>query len=176
MKSTPLDLIVALSEARWLLPLMAEFAERPGARFTELAHRLNCPRESLARTLELAGAGGWIARNPGYGHPLRPEYLLTADGVVVAQAALRLAGGLAAAELGSRQLSRWSLPVLHVLEAGRERFNEIARELTPASPRALSQSLKGLAANDLVLREVAPGYPPATRYLLTERSKTLAAL
>lgn len=173
MESSNRDLLVALGEQRWLLPLMAEFVERPGGRFVELLHRLNCPRESLTRTLELAQQLGWIARNPGYGHPLRPEYLVTAPGAEIGQAACGIALRLSAAGLKPVSLTRWSLPLLHVLGSGRERFNELSRELAPASPRALSQSLKRLVANDLVLREVEAGFPPASRYRLTSRGASI---
>jgi DNA-binding HxlR family transcriptional regulator len=48
-----------------------------------------------------------------------------------------------------------------------DRFSALSRLLAPATPRALSQGLKALAANDLVDREVEEGFPPTSRYRLT---------
>lgn len=170
----PPELLVALGEQRWLVPVMAAMHAAAAARFAELRHRLDLPRESLSRTLERAGELGWVRRNPGYGHPLRPEYVLTGAGREAAQAAAQICAVLAQVGLPPKALTRWSLPLLHALGAGGERFNEIARHVAPATPRALSQCLKRLAANDLVSREVEAGYPPTSRYRLTLRGLVFA--
>src|SRR3546814_2698980 len=71
--SAPDPLLVQLSGHRWLVPLLADLASRKGARLVELIHRLGLSRDSLTRTLQAAAAPGWVRRNPGNGHPLRPE-------------------------------------------------------------------------------------------------------
>jgi DNA-binding HxlR family transcriptional regulator len=157
-----------------MAPLLARFAEKPGWRFAELLHNCGIARDSLARTLDAALAAGWIARNPGHGHPLRPEYIVTGQGGEMTRAADRVIVALAAAGLSPEELTRWSLPALHVLRAGQDRFNLLARQLAPATPRALSMALRNLAANDLVAREIEPGYPPSSRYRLTELGIKLA--
>lgn len=151
-----------------MAPVLALFAEKPGWRFAELLHRCDTGRESLSRTLEAALEAGWIARNPGHGHPLRPEYIVTEPGRGMALAAARVMASLATAKLSPEALTRWSLPALHSLRAGQDRFNLLARQLSPATPRALSMALRNLAGNDLVSREIEPGYPPSSRYRLTE--------
>lgn len=170
----PLDALIALGRNRWMAPLLALFAEKPGWRFAELLHRCGVARDSLSRTLDAALAAGWIARNSGHGHPLRPEYVVTGPGAEMAQAAKRVMVALAATGLAPEALTRWSLPALHVLGAGLDRFNLLARQLAPATPRALSMALRNLAANDLVAREIEPGYPPSSRYRLTELGIKLA--
>jgi DNA-binding HxlR family transcriptional regulator len=175
MPSTaPLDALVALGQHRWMVPLLAELARSGGARFVELRHRLSLPRDSLARTIDAAIAAGWAMRNPGHGHPLRPELVLSPAGRELARVALNLAKALAAQDLAPAALSRWSLPLIHSLAHGQERFNELARSLPGASPRALSQALQRLVANDLVGRSVEAGYPPTSRYRLTKRGLALA--
>lgn len=167
-------ILAALGQHRWMLPLLAELKRTSGARFVELHHRLGLPRDSLARTIEAAVAAGWAMRNPGHGHPLRPELVLTGPGLDLAVIAERLADSMAAQGLIPASLTRWSLALIHVLASGGERFNELARGLPGASPRALSQTLRKLVANDLVDRWVEPGYPPTSRYRLTAKGKALA--
>ena len=82
--------LIALSRNRWAVALLADVAAHNGARFVELLHRLDLSRDSLSRTLDAAKAAGWIVPNPGRGHPLRPEYLLTQDGARMALAVEQL--------------------------------------------------------------------------------------
>jgi DNA-binding HxlR family transcriptional regulator len=168
------ELLAALGQHRWMVPLLAELARSQGARFVELHRRLGVPRDSLARTIDAAIAAGWAMRNPGHGHPLRPELILTAPGQALAEFALHLSEAMAGQGLGPAALTRWSLPLIQSIASGQERFNELARSVPGASPRALSQSLQKLVANDLVGRSVEAGYPPTSRYRLTERGLALA--
>jgi DNA-binding HxlR family transcriptional regulator len=162
-----IDDLIALGRQRWLVLLMAEMQARRGARFVELLNATGIARESLIRTIELALELGWIARNSGHGHPLRPEYVLTSEGRAIGQVAARIAGALTRLGIDPTGLTRWSLALLHALGAGVDRFSALSRLLAPATPRALSQGLKALAANDLVDREVEEGFPPTSRYRLT---------
>ena len=161
--------LFGLGRQRWLVPLLAQFNARPGWRFAELLHRLGAPRDSLTRTLEAALKAGWIRRNPGHGHPLRPEYILAEPGRELARVSAGLSATMAEFGLLPSDLNRWSLPVLVALRSGDERFNEIERRLAQATPRALSQTLRALAVSDLIDREVENSYPPGTRYSLTAR-------
>jgi DNA-binding HxlR family transcriptional regulator len=103
-----------------------------------------------------------VTRNPGHGHPLRPEYLLTPAGARVAPACLSLLDALPDRD---RSLKKWTLPVLAAVGDG-ARFNDLRGEL-PATPRALTLALKDLQTLGLVEREVVGGYPPTTRYRST---------
>lgn len=170
----PLDALLALGQHRWMASLLAELLRGKGARFVVLHNRLGLPRDSLARTIEAAIAAGWARRNPGHGHPLRPELILTPAGVELAEVALKLSDALAAQGLAPTALSRWSLPLIHALSRGQERFNELARYLPGVTPRALSQALQKMVANDLIDRTIEGGYPPISRYRLTERGRALA--
>lgn len=175
MTSTPKrDDLISLGQHRWMLPVLAELQRRGGARFAELRNLLDLPRDSLVRTIDVAIAAGWAQRNPGHGHPLRPEVILTEAGRQLAVLALALADALAQQGLAPAMLGRWSLPLIQGLAAGKERFNELARHLPEATPRALSQALQRLVGNDLVGRSVDPGYPPTSRYRLTARGRALA--
>jgi DNA-binding HxlR family transcriptional regulator len=175
MPSTPHpNLLIALSASRWTLPLLADLAAHDGARFAELLHRLGLPRESLVRTLTAAAGHGWVTRNPGHGHPLRPEYLLTAKGQAAAQRAQRIDSAQARLGLDGNPLPRWGLPIIGAIACGHDRFNALGRWLAPATPRALSQGLVALDGQALVRREVTMGRPPASLYNLTDRGVLLA--
>lgn len=172
--STEREILIQLGQHRWMLAVLAELERREGGRFAELHRSLGLPRDSLVRTIDAAILAGWAERNPGHGHPLRPEVILTARGRKLARPALALAKVLEDQGLVPAMLGRWSLPLVRALAEGSERFNDLARWLPEASPRALSQSLQRLVANDLVGRAVEPGYPPSTRYRLTAKGRALA--
>lgn len=169
-----LEDLIALSRNRWIAALLADLAAHRGARFVELVHRLGLPRDSLTRTLEAARGAGWIAPNPGHGHPLRPEYVLTSEGNRIAVHARALIEAQARIGIGPDRFTRWSLPIVHTVHGGSLRFNAIARSLPVASPRALSQSLRSLADNDLLTRSLVDDYPPTSQYELTNNGLMLA--
>lgn len=175
MSSTEkLEDLIALGRNRWIAALLTDLAAHRGARFVELVHRLGLPRDSLARTLDAARAAGWVAPNAGHGHPLRPEYVLTNEGSRIAEHARALVAAQTQIGIGPDRFTRWSLPIVHTVHGGCLRFNAIARSLPLASPRALSQSLRVLAANDVLTRRLVDDYPPTSHYELTNKGLILA--
>ena len=68
--------------------------------------------------------------------------------------------------------SEWRLVVLHDLQGGEKRFNELKRS-TDASSRTLSRVLDDLAELDLVERRVESDAPIATYYSLTAKGAAL---
>lgn len=171
---TPDPLLIQLGRHRWLIPLLADLAAHRGARFVELIYRLGLPRDSLTRTLDAAAAIGWTQRNPGHGHPLRPEYILTEAGIAAAARAATIADAQAAIGLPPGGATRWGLPLVAGIGAGHDRFNALSRLLAPATPRALSQGLAALGEQGLVRREVIDRRPPTSLYGLTGKGRVLA--
>ena len=53
------------------------------------------------------------------------------------------------------------------------RFNEMQRYLKHVADKTLSQNLKELEADDLIIRKVYPQIPPKVEYSLTERGHSL---
>ena len=53
------------------------------------------------------------------------------------------------------------------------RFNEMQRYLKKVADKTLSQNLKELEADDLIVRKVYPQIPPKVEYSLTERGRSL---
>lgn len=166
--------ILALSRSRWIIPLLADIAAHEGARFAALLSRLAIPRDSLARTLELAREAGWIIPNPGHGHPLRPELVLTDEGRRLAVSAAAIAAAQTRVAIAPADLTRWSLPLLHVMDGGERRFSGFERALPQATPRAISQGLRAMTERSLVVRSLVDDFPPVTAYALTESGMVLA--
>ena len=164
--------ILTLVHHRWALPVLAELhGLGGGGRFVSLLHRLGASRDSLRQTLGSLGDEGLVMRNPGYGHPLRPEYVLTASGRRIAPACAALVAALRREGVEDVGLKKWSIPVLLEL-AGERRFAEL-REALGVSPRALTLALKELAEAGLVERRVHDGFPPTSSYRLTRRAMSL---
>jgi DNA-binding HxlR family transcriptional regulator len=142
--------------------VLALLEERGGARFVELQRKLGVGRESLRRALDGLLELGLVRRNPGYGHPLRPEYLVTDAG----RDAARLCAGVLAAGDADVLLRKWSVPTLAQLDRPR-RFSELRGSLPGVTPRALAPALRDLEAAGLAEREVLPTRPPSTLYRAT---------
>jgi DNA-binding HxlR family transcriptional regulator len=163
--------LIALFHHRWAPPALAVLTERGAARFVELQRKLGVGRESLHRAVDSLLALGYARRNPGYGHPLRPEYLVTAPG--------RRAGTLCARVLTAGDadvlLRKWSVPTLAQLDRPR-RFSELRAALGTVTPRALALALRDLEAADLVEREVLTTRPPSTLYRATAAGRRIAQL
>ncbi|MCV6576495.1 MAG: winged helix-turn-helix transcriptional regulator [Cohaesibacter sp.] len=121
-------------------------------------------RTAFVQSLNHLIAMGLVERNPGYGHPLRPEFQLTQSGIVAAALATKIQ--TLPREKEQRDLLRrsWTLPILTSLNRPRQ-FNDIKRNLQVISDRALSQSLKSLEARDWVCRQIdVSARPPISIY------------
>ena len=168
--------LVALFHNRWSVPILAELHRQRGSRFVTLARTLGMSRESLRRTLAALIESGLVGRNPGYGHPLRPEYVLTTRGERVAARGEPLVELLRERGLEEVGLKKWSMPVVHALSAEPLRFSELRERLEGISPRALTLAVKELEAAGVVERRVTDDYPPATSYRLAADARLLASL
>lgn len=151
--------------------MLAELRRQKGSRFAALTGHLGVGRESLRRTLDALIALRLVERNPGYGHPLRPEYVLTRHGEEVASRCARLLEALG--DDRDLVLRKWSLPVLTALRR-RRRFSELRDELPGVTSRALALALKDLEAAGLVERLVDDqSYPPTVTYAATRAAAPL---
>lgn len=73
--------------------------------------------------------------------------------------------------------SRWTTPILWALnEYGRLRFVELERRLTTITPKVLTQRLRQLERDGLVLRTYHPEIPPRVEYEISELGRSLAPL
>ena len=78
----------------------------------------------------------------------------------------------------SRQLldrigDRWTVLIIGILEDGPLRFSQISRRVDGISQKMLTQTLRSLEADGLVLRTAYPEIPPRVEYELTELGRSL---
>jgi len=168
MSSTRIRRFAALFHYRWAVPILAELHHTQGSKFVTLTNRLGVGRDSLRRTLDVLIARGWVIRNPGHGHPMRPEYVLTAAGLRLAPWCSRFTALMRALGIEEVGLRKWSMPIALALQRGLGRFSEIKAFLPGLTSRALTLALKELQGAGLVERVVVAGYPPVTFYCLTD--------
>ncbi|MFC2173584.1 winged helix-turn-helix transcriptional regulator [Acidobacteriota bacterium] len=168
--------LIKLLHHRWAVPVLAELRRSQGAKFITLVNRLNVSRDSLRHTLSALIENAWVVRNPGYGHPLRPEYLLSPAGEKLAPWCHRIMVVLTRLGIEDIALRKWSLPVILALREGLERFSEVKKFLPGMTPRSLTLTLKQLEQSGLVNRFVSDGYPPSSHYRLTARGRKISAI
>jgi DNA-binding HxlR family transcriptional regulator len=164
-----------LTAGRWLVPLLAHLADEKGSRFAVMLARLGLSRSVLAASLATLQEAGWAIRNPGHGHPLRPEYVLTPAGAPVAAYCQGVMWQREKLGLEPGQLPRWSLPLIARLDGEKARFSALRDGLRPITPRSLSLTLKQMLQVDLVDRALEDEFPPVAIYGLTGRGRALAA-
>ena len=63
---------------------------------------------------------------------------------------------------------RWSVEVVFLLAGGTRRYSEIFYEVGEVSKKTLTQTLRGLARDGLVVRHAYPEVPPRVEYALTD--------
>ncbi len=140
MNNPNLEPLVNLVHFRWALPILAELHRSNGCKFVTLVTRLKLSKDALSRTLNALITEDLVMRNPGYGHPLRPEYILTARGVQIGQAVFELMQSLERLEITDIALKKWSLPIILLLQ-DRPRFTDILEQLPGLTTRALALGL-----------------------------------
>lgn len=170
----PHEVLRNLGANRWALPVMALLSRDGGARFAVIGRHYAMSPHSLTRCLEHLRGCGWVIPNPGHGHPLRPEYLLSDAGRPVGALSERVLQARERQGLAVADLSRWSLPLVASLAPEWSRFGELQTRLAPVTPRALSQTLQAMIGHDLVTRRLEDRFPPLPLYGLSGRGRDLA--
>ena len=158
-----IKLFVNLTSRAWALPILSSLHNGVAGRQAALLAATGASRTAFAQSLDHLVAMGLLERNPGHGHPLRPEFRLTGPGISAAAIASRVQSLPAKEDLGLLRRS-WTLPVLTSLQTPKH-FNGIKRNLPTITDRALSQSLKSLEARNWVDRNVdMTARPPRSIY------------
>jgi DNA-binding HxlR family transcriptional regulator len=69
---------------------------------------------------------------------------------------------------------KWSICIVSILESGRPmRYSELKRRLHEISPKSLSDTLKILEKEGIVVRKMYPEIPPRVEYSLSEEGYDL---
>lgn len=148
-----INALVKITQRAWSLDILALMHAGTPGRQAALLSASGAGRTAFAQSLGHLVDVGLLERNPGHGHPLRPEYRLTAKGVEAAKLAHRIKSAVDDPS-GCLLLRRvWTVPVLAVSQEPRH-FTDIKTELDSITDRALSQSLKQLRAQHWLQRSV----------------------
>ncbi len=163
-----------LSRRQWALPILAALADGTAARLAPLAAATGAGRASVRVTLQHLAELELIERNPGHGHPLRPEWRITPRGsALVPIAKLTLRGRRPEDPVPTVIRRQWGLAIVDhlTLPSG---FSGLRRALLPITDRALSLTLKDLEAEQLVRREIeGRHHPPRALYRRDRRARAL---
>ncbi len=158
-----ISLFVNITSRAWALPILSHMHTGVAGRQAPLLAATGAGRTAFAQSTGHLVELGLLERNPGYGHPLRPEFRLTSLGVTAAAIANKVQR-VSADEDQDLLRRAWTLPVLASLRAP-SHFNDIKRTLLPITDRALSQSLKAMESRSWVSRSVdQAAHPPRSLY------------
>ena len=145
--------IVKLTSKAWSLKILALMASGVPGRQAPLLAQTNASRSAFAASLKHLVDLGLLERNPGHGHPLRPEFRLTPEGKRAACIALRITNSIEGEEEFRLVRKSWSVPIL-ALSARPRRFSQFRTGLIGITDRALSQSLGALESHDWLKRDI----------------------
>ena len=68
---------------------------------------------------------------------------------------------------------KWTLLIIRDLAAGVKRFNQLERSLQGISPKTLSERLRSLEEEGIIVRQTFAEVPPRVEYSLTEKGHDL---
>ncbi len=71
---------------------------------------------------------------------------------------------------------KWTLLIIRDLVSGIKRFNQLERSLQGISPKTLSERLRSLEEDGIIIRRTFAEVPPRVEYSLTEKGEALAAV
>lgn len=165
--------LIELVHHRWNIPVVAELYRRSGAKYVTLVNSLDVSRASLTTSLNDLIEQGLVRKNPGHGHPMRPEYLLTDDGLVIGEHCLSLAQLVRQRKEADLAFRKWTLPLVAAIGEEIRRFHEVRELLIDATPRAITLSLKSMLERRWAARTLIDDYPPAAGYELRPRAQQI---
>lgn len=141
-----INLIVKISARAWSLRILALLYRGVPGRQAALLSQTKAGRTAFAQSLQHLVELGLLERNPGHGHPMRPEYRLTPSGEQAAAMAHRIENAVPDSTQSGLLRKAWSLPVLSLSKVPVS-FGQIKTSLPQITDRALSLSLKHLQAS-----------------------------
>lgn len=153
--------LVNLCSRTWSLTALSLMARGVSGRVSPLAAAAGCGRTSMSASVDHLISLGFLEKNPGYGHPLRPEYRLTSGGIYLAEWAKDLSNLIKSDQDQALLRNKWSLPLISCLPEER-RYSEIRRGLVPITDRALSSCIAKLTEESWIRRNVSINVSPPT--------------
>jgi DNA-binding HxlR family transcriptional regulator len=157
-------MLVKLTSRAWSLKILALLHAGTPGRQASLLSASGAGRTAFAQSLGHLVNLGLLERNPGHGHPLRPEYRLTDKGGEVALIAHKINRSVYHPSQQVVLRRTWTIPVLAVSRQSRY-FSDIKNDLQSITDRALSQSLNQLQAQHWIERKIdSLSRPPRPLY------------
>lgn len=152
-----------LCSRAWSLQLLAHLVEGNDARISPMATALGAGRTAISASVTHLTELGYLKKNSGHGHPLRPAYRLTRRGLSVGEWVVQMDELIVPTDWPVVRKS-WTLPVLR-LAAPTCRFSDFRSQLQPITDKALSDTLKLLGNHQWISRQVdVHSSPPAVSY------------
>jgi len=71
---------------------------------------------------------------------------------------------------------KWKVLILRELINGTRRFGELKRSISSISQKVLTQQLRAMEEDSLLVRKVYPEVPPRVEYSLTETGRSLKTI
>lgn len=167
--------LIELVHHRWNIPVIAELHRRSGTKFVTLVNSLHVSRASLSTSLGDLVNLGFVRKNPGHGHPMRPEYLLTPAGTEIGDQCLSLTRLVQRRNESDLAFRKWTLPLVAAIDHELRRFSEVQRALQGATPRAIALGLKMMLERRWAARSLIDDYPPAAAYALMPKGRKILA-
>lgn len=159
-----IKLIVKITSRAWSLDILALMFNGTPGRQAPLLAASGATRTAFSQSLQHLVKLDLLERNPGHGHPFRPEYRLTSSGTQFAAIADRIKAGVPTQNETTILRRAWVIPILAVSQKP-QYFSEIKNRLVPITDRALSQSLQQLQKNHWLDRVIdATTTPPRPLY------------
>ncbi len=147
-----IETLVKTTSRAWSLSILAAMHAGIPGRQAPLLVAIGAGRTALGHSLTHLVNLDLLERNPGHGHPLRPEYRLTPRGAGMSRIAHRITSLAKHSQADFLLRRAWIVPVLAVSRQPRY-FGEIKDRLPPITDRALSQTMKQLHAHRWINRE-----------------------
>lgn len=169
------QLLVELTSKAWSLRALALMHAGVPGRQAPLIAAAGASRTSFVNSLDHLIGAGLIERNPGHGHPLRPEFRLTETGRALAPLAHRIDALVQGTPDPAFLRRSWTIPLLAVTRHPAQ-FSQIKGRLAPITDRALSAALGGLQERRWIHRRVdVDQRPPRPLYCATGPGAEISA-
>ncbi|WP_109313091.1 winged helix-turn-helix transcriptional regulator [Ruegeria sp. AU67] len=146
-------ILVKLTSRAWSLNILALMHEGMPGRQAPLLAATSAGRTAFAQSLDHLIQLGFLERNPGHGHPLRPEFQLTQTGETAAEIASRIVNAVPDDADFALLRRSWTAPILALTDRP-QRFSTLKSGLITISDRALSTSLHRLEEQEWIQRDI----------------------
>ncbi|MEP3890358.1 MAG: winged helix-turn-helix transcriptional regulator [Hellea sp.] len=148
-----INALVKITSRAWSLKILALLHEGVPGKQAALLTASKASRTAFGASLKHLVDLQLLERNPGHGHPLRPEFRLTPLGARAAKTASNIIAAVPQPAETKILRKSWTVPILAVTKRPRH-FGELKSDLSSISDRALSQSLNLLEGQAWLRREV----------------------